>query len=551
MEIRFFEEIESLTRDLVAVESIVKKGHESKAAEHIYDFYKNLDYFKKNEDHLILQKTVNDKVSRHNTICLLKGNGQSNKTVVLLGHIDTVGIEDFKYFKDSAFSPDDLLEILKKENLPDNIRRDLESGDYLFGRGALDMKSGVANHMALIKYYSENLDKLNGNIVAIAECDEEDSSMGIISALDVLKDLKEKYDLDYQVGINSDFTTPLYKDDPSRYIYLGTVGKLLPAFYVSGIETHVGQAFKGVDPSLVARKIDEKLNLNMEYADIGKGEATMPPVSLQMRDLKDKYDVQTPLASNLYYNFATHTKSPKDVMDLSKEIAEKSLEDAISYIEEQSKRWAEFGGYDYKDNNWKPRVFTFKELVDFFEETYQEEFRTYYEEYKERLSEEDPNLSIADYSLKLIDNLYRKFNTVNEPTVIVYYGSTYYQNVEISGEEEREVNLVKALEKTISDTKGLLEEEIKLKYFYPYISDSSFLYLPKDREGINSYKDNLPGWGLKYSHPIDKMESISMPVINLGVYGQDGHKYTERVHKNYSFQVLPNLIMTFIDNILK
>ncbi len=38
------------------------------------------------------------------------------------------------------------------------------------------MKSGVAGHMYLIKYFSEHPEELDGNIIAIAECDEEDNS---------------------------------------------------------------------------------------------------------------------------------------------------------------------------------------------------------------------------------------------------------------------------------------------------------------------------------------------------------------------------------------
>lgn len=551
MEYKFYNEIKTLTEELVSIESIVKNGSESKVAEFIYDFYSNLEYFKTNKDNLILQETIDDDVKRHNTICLLKGNSKSNKTVVLLGHIDTVGIDDFKYFKEFAFNPEKLKDYIAKENISKDIRDDSESGNYMFGRGTLDMKSGVANHMAIIKYFSENLEELNGNIIAIAECDEEDSSKGIISALDVLKDLKEKHNLDFQVGVNSDFTTPLYKGDKNRYIYLGTVGKLLPSFYIAGIETHVGQAFKGIDPSLIASKIDQKLNLNMDYSDISNGEATMPPVCLQMRDLKDKYDVQTPLASNSYYNFATHSKSPKDVIEICKNVAQDSLEEVIEYCNEQYKKWCELGNYEYKESNFKPRVFTFEEYKDYLTKEHGEEFTNYFENLKTSIHSEHPEISIADYSLKIIDNIYKKFNNKSEPTVIIYYGSTYYQNVEITGKTEVEKSLIDSLNKTIEKTKDFVNEEIKLKYFYPYISDSSFLYLPENKEGIISYKENMPGWKVKYKHPIEKIGKISMPVINLGIYGQDGHKFTERVEMNYSFQTLPNLILTFIKEILK
>ena len=56
--------------------------------------------------------------------------------------------------------------------------------------------------------------------------------------------LKETEDYDYLAVIDTDYTAPRYEDDSSRYIYIGTVGKLMPSFYVVGKETHVGEPFK-------------------------------------------------------------------------------------------------------------------------------------------------------------------------------------------------------------------------------------------------------------------------------------------------------------------
>lgn len=73
--------------------------------------------------------------------------------------------------------------------------RDIDSGKYLFGRGALDMKSGIALQMLIMEYFSRHPQELRGNIVALHTCDEEDSSKGIISSLEILSDLREKKDL--------------------------------------------------------------------------------------------------------------------------------------------------------------------------------------------------------------------------------------------------------------------------------------------------------------------------------------------------------------------
>lgn len=547
----FYNEVEKLTKDLVSIDSIVSKGSESEVAKFIYDYYKELDYFKDNPDHLILQETENDEIKRHNTLCLLKGKGNNTgETVVLMGHIDTVGVDDYGFLKEFAFSPDDLINKLKGENLDPQTKKDLDSGEYMFGRGTLDMKSGVAVQMALVKYFSENLEQLNGNIIAIAECDEEDSSHGIVSALDILNKWKKDFNLDYLVAVNSDFYTPMYDGDDNKYIYLGTVGKLLPAFFIGGVETHVGKAFAGLDPIMIATEINKRLNLNTNFCDTSQGETTLPPVCLQLRDLKTKYDVQTPASSNSYYNYSTHSQSPLEVIEKMKKLAEESVEFTLNSIDEEHKKWCEISNKEYSKVNWDVKVYTWREYEEKLIEEKGAYYTNYINEFKKKLNFGNPELSITDFSLKVIEKAYSNFSKGNEPVVIVYYGSPYYQNVEITGRDEKESRVIKTVEDTISKASDFTKENILLKYFYPYISDSSFMFLPKDGEGIKSYKDNFPSWGIKYEHPIEKINSISMPVVNIGTYGNDGHKYTERVHKTYTFETLPRLIKNFIEIIL-
>ncbi len=185
----FFNEVKELTIELVKIPSIVGKndGGESKVAKYIYDTYQSLEYFQGHPDHLIYQKTWDDQVDRHSCIALIQGErGESDKTMILMGHIDTVGTDDYHDLKSVATDPNLLKEKLKEMSLPENIMEDLDSGEYLFGRGALDMKSGVAGHMAIMKYFAENRDKLRGNLVHIATCDEEEGSRGTICSLKVL-----------------------------------------------------------------------------------------------------------------------------------------------------------------------------------------------------------------------------------------------------------------------------------------------------------------------------------------------------------------------------
>lgn len=545
MKIDFYKDIERLTEELVRINSVVNGGGESEVAKYIYDFYNSFDYFKENPDYLILQETKNDHIKRHNTIALIKGNGKSNRTIVMLGHIDTVGIDDFKSLKPYALKPQELLELLKEEDLDKEVLEDLKSGNYMVGRGALDMKSGVAIQMTIGKYFLENLDELEGNLVIIAECDEEDSSHGIISALDILNKWQVEENLEYELAINSDFTTSLYEGDDHRYIYLGTVGKLLPAIYISGIESHVGQVFSGYDPNLLAGIINSKIDLNSDFCDEVNGEVTLPPVSLQMRDLKDKYDVQTALASNMYYNFALHGMDPKTLLDRLKDTVKTGFKESLEYLNSQYKSFCEKSGIEFKELDWKLNLYTWNEFQRELISEYGKEYQDYMKEYIQELKE-DNSLSLPEFSMKIIDESFKKFDKSKNPTVILYYGTTFYQNMEMKGLDKREARLIETTEEVIEYGKREFDENLKRKFFYPYIADSSFLYAPEDKSGVEAFKENFPSWGHKYIHPIEEIEKISMPVINMGVYGKDGHKFTERLDKNYSFKVLPNLILEFI-----
>lgn len=365
MYIQCYEEVKNITKSLVRIPSVVNTKGESECAKAIFDYYSNLKYFKENPDYLLLQQTENDEIERYNVISMIRGTkGNSNNTIILLGHLDTVGVEDFGTNIENAFNPDKLPNILRNLNLGDDVNRDIDSGQYLFGRGALDMKAGIAGQMYLLKYFSEHLDELNGNIIAIAEADEEGNSHGIISALKVLIGWKERYNLDYIAAINADYSTPYHEKDENRYVYFGTIGKLLPSFYVVGKETHVGQAYGGLDPNLIVAELTRNIELNTDLCDEMMGEVTLPPISLKQSDFKEGYNVQTAIAAQSYYNYFTYSMSPGDVMAKMKERALESFDNVIEYVNESYREYCKLANLEYSRLNWKTRVYTWEEFYN-------------------------------------------------------------------------------------------------------------------------------------------------------------------------------------------
>ncbi len=146
-------------------------------------------------------------------------------------------------------------------------------------------------------------------------CDEEGNSGGMLSVVPELLKLKEKENFDYLAVIDTDYSAPRYDGDNTRYIYVGTVGKLMPTFYVVGAETHGGDPFNGLDPNQIAAAITNEINFNTKYCDVAEGEVAVPAITLKQQDLKLEYSVQTAKTSLLYFNYSTHTSTPDEVME--------------------------------------------------------------------------------------------------------------------------------------------------------------------------------------------------------------------------------------------
>ena len=551
MYLQCYEEVKQLTKELVKIPSIVKSSGEKECSEEIYAYYNELEYFKENPEYLVLQQTINDEIERYNTIAMVKGSkGNSNKTIILMGHLDTVGVEDFGHIKKYAQDPDKLPGLLRDLNLGDDVNKDIDSGDYMYGRGALDIKAGVAGHMYLIKYFSQHTEELEGNLIAIAEADEEDNSHGIISALKILKEWKNKYDLEYIAAINADYSTPYHENDENRYIYFGTIGKLLPSFYVTGKETHVGQAYGGLDPNLLVAELTRNIELNTDLCDESQGEVTIPPISLKQSDLKERYDVQTAMAAYSYYNYFTLTMSPKDVMEKMKKVAIESFENIVEYTNLSYKTFCEKGNHEYTELPWKTRVYSWEEFYNELATIHGDKYQVYIHNFAKDLHEQNPAMDLREFSMKIIDKSWTKWSDDKSPAIIIYYSSLFYASIDITGKNENELALINSVEKAIDFVQEYSDKPIVQKMFYPYISDSSFMSISQDKSKLLALEKNMPAWGSKYNHPIEDILEINVPVVNIGTYGKDGHKISERVHMKYSFENIPNITFKTIKELL-
>ncbi len=208
------EEMIALTKKLVSIPSVNTTEGEKNIGCFLEEYLREIPYFKEHPEYVIVKPLKKDSLERRNVLALLKGEKAPGKrTLIFHGHTDTVGVEDYGYLEDSAFSCDELEEKLKKTELPEEVKKDLNSGDYIFGRGTCDMKSGDAVFLVLLKHLCEHPETLSGNILLSLNPVEENLHTGIIESLEVFEELSVREELEYVMAINNDYICPMYPGD--------------------------------------------------------------------------------------------------------------------------------------------------------------------------------------------------------------------------------------------------------------------------------------------------------------------------------------------------
>lgn len=540
--------IRDLTIELTEIASVVGIREENDVVERIYEIFKEMKYFKAHPDRLKYVDVKDDPLNRKSVLAVVKGEkGNSKKTVVLIGHTDTVGISDYGSIKEYATRPLELKEKLKTISLPEEALKDLESGEYLFGRGIFDMKCGLATLMVLVEYLSDNVESLEGNVVFAAICDEEGNSGGMLNVVPELVRLKREEGFDYQALIDTDYIAPRFEGDNSRYVYVGTVGKIMPSFYIVGSEAHGGDPFRGIDPNHISSAIMEEIDFNTKYCDEAEGEVTVPPISLRQQDLKPEYSVQTARTSYLYFNFGTHSSTPDEILEKVKEGAKSAFQKVIDTLNTEYEKYCKANNFPFEKLPWEARVISYEELYKKVKEEKGEELDKALDTLSEKLLN-DENIDERIYALKMVETVHSMWSDKN-PVVVAYYSPPYYPHIYVKGETELEKKLLDVVNNVIENTES--KYDIKMRKFYPYISDLSYGAAPGDAHAISALKNNMPGFGVKYDLPLEDMQELNLPVVNIGPFGKDAHKFTERLEEDYSFNVAPRLVYETIVNLLK
>ncbi len=539
-------EIESyaLTREMVAIPSVNGTSGEKDIGVYIEEYLRQIPYFAAHPSEVIVQTLKDDPLERRNVFAILEGKkGGSKKTILLHGHTDTVGAEDYGFYKDLCFTPDKLMEAFKEAPLSEEVREDLLSGEYLFGRGSVDMKSGDAVYLSLAKYLSERRDELDGNLIFAFNPVEENMHTGMIESLDVLHKLRKERGYEYVIALNNDYTCPLYPGDPHHYIYTGAVGKLLPCFYILGKSTHVGQCLEGFDASLIAAKLVDLIHLNTDFCDGYDGEFSLPPSVLKLSDLKDFYNVQTAQEAVVYFNYFVHDEEIDRITKKLVKAAGDALDKVHARIRESAATYYDWSKMPYGEERYEPRVMEYRELYKKANECFEGDLDAYISGRMEEIREKTGD--IREQMLYVVKEL-TKILRPKAPLIVFFYAPPYCPHNTLHKEKQGEKKLIRDMEKILNEVEKEEDLSFKICHFYPSLSDSSYLKIDDPATSQQALVDNFPYMETFYPVPVIKIAALSIPALTIGTYGKDAHKWTERVHKGYTFGVLPKLIEKII-----
>lgn len=501
--------IKTILYDYLKVESFTNTKGEELVDDFFNEVVGKMSYFKKYPELYGQYKTKDPLFNRHVSYALYKG---SPETFVMIHHSDVVNVDNYGIYKELAFSPDALSDAYLKDSsfLNDEAKRDLQSGKYLFGRGTADMKAGGAIELALLEHYSN--EGIKPSILIIAVPDEENESLGMRHAIHLLKELKDKHGLEYQLMIN---TEPHQRmNDEKGVISQGSIGKLNVFVHVKGVLAHAGKALEGINSNGLLANIVRHVDLNEAFVNETKTEMSIPPTWVTMRDNKKIYDISFPSMSYGILNVLNYTDTPTMVLEKLKSMVKKASDEYIDHVNQMRNKFSSKTGREWLDFNKLKKIYALDEFVSEF------------------------NHSMPVNYPEDLEDLMVKSND-GEPLIVIGLLPPYYPAIT---NDDQETLMMMVNDFTIK----AYNQQYDNRMYFTGISDLSYSKLPS--ENIASEMSNILGWGTLYDIPFEVLKDVEMPCINIGPWGKDFHKPSERVYKEDVFIRTPSIIHNVIHN---
>ncbi len=522
----------ALAERLVRWQSEGGTAGEAAFAGRLRDLLREMPYFQAHPEDVLLLPGYGDPDCT-NLVAIVRGSGR--RALALAGHYDTVAVDNYRDLAPLACDPPALTEKLLADLRGRSLSpqealalADLESGDFVPGRGMLDMKSGLAAGIAVLEQFADEPDR-RGTLILLATPDEERESRGMRALREALPGLLAERGLDLAAAVNMDVTSDQGDGARGRAVYTGTIGKLLPFAFVLGQPSHAAYPFEGVSAALIGAEILRAVEGNADLADTGAGDVAPPPIALEMKDLRAGYEVTTPDRMWLAFNWLYHSGIAEDRFNRFRALVEAALARATGRFSAQARAYAGLSGAAMPEAA-APQVLTLAELREraLSDAAAQAEFAAQ----EAALNDTDNPLALSRaLTAWLIDRA-----GIGGPAVVIGFAGLHYPPSRLDPEAPADAALLRA----IRSAEATLAPEAALCWrpHFQGISDMSFLGQPA-RPGDAAVAANTPA-----SRLVDRpgARALAFPVVNIGPWGREFHQRLERVHAPYAFNTLPRLL---------
>jgi len=215
-------------------------------------------------------------------------HGNSGPLFVFAGHTDTVPVGPIEKWNTDPFNAE------------------IKEG-YLYGRGAADMKSGIAAMVTAAERYVQKNPNHSGTIALLITSDEEGPSInGTRRVIDYLNEKKIKIDWCILGEPSSD-------QQLADVMRIGRRGSLNGILKINGVQGHVAYPEKAKNPIHEAAEFLNELT-SIEW---DQGNDSFPPTSFQISNINagTGADNVTPDALNILFNFRFSTETSQNELE--------------------------------------------------------------------------------------------------------------------------------------------------------------------------------------------------------------------------------------------
>lgn len=526
---QFQDQIATIFQDAMAIPSFTNTESERAIEDYLDQRLASIHYFQENPHHFGRYPLPNDHLHRSVNWALVdKGK---KKTVIHFHHHDTVDLEDYGPLAPIALDSEALVHALKDLDFRSEMQEDLNSGQWQFGRGSCDMKAALALQLGVLEAYASDLAGGQVNLLYLSVGDEESYSRGMRGALGLLCQLKDEFDLDYVLAVDSE---PFEAgSDKEKVLHIGTVGKLMPVVVAQGVLSHMKEPLKGINALSLLIAVASKLDLHPDLSDHALGERSPLPSWSYLRDLKDQYDVSTVLHAAGYFSVLHLKKTPQELLQRIKELSQEAVDQFyVKYLSLQDQ-----AGQDHVIA--QPRVISYQELLDRCQK--KEGFLSFQEQCEQRAYQDF--LSGVSYQTIAIQQIqsFLEFLSEKNPLVVIGFAPPYYPSMNCRSLPNTSLKI----DNLIDDYRYYLASRglsLKVEEYFMGICDTSYCALERELESYQVVLDSLASPSQVYELDLENIAQIQVPAVNLGPWGKELHQRGERVFREDLLDTIPSYL---------